>query len=473
MKNQKFFHSVYLKQDLCNGCINCIKRCPTQAIRVRNGKAVITSEYCIDCGECIRICQHHAKSSHYDRPDILGNYKYTVALPAPSLYSQFNNLEDTNIVLTALIHMGFDDVFEVAAAAEIVSEVSQKYIAGHPERWPLISTACPSVVRLIRVRFPNLIEHLLPINPPVEVAARLARKEAMEKTGLSSADIGIIFISPCPSKVAYARDPLGVEKSDIDGVLAIKEIYPLMLPLMTEAQKNTMPLARAGKIGVGWGSHAGEAAGINTDNYLAADGIENVIRVLEDLEDEKFSKLAFIELNACDGGCVGGVLTVENPYVAQAKLKKLYHNLPHIATHVPANLEKQEIRWSKEVEYLPVYRLGESMKESIIMMNKVEKLCNNFPGLDCGACGAPTCKALAEDIVRGKATETYCIHILKDQIHSLTQNMHSLMNKEADFKMSNNEYRYIFVKHLRHLVSEISLLDATLNLNNSDKDNSK
>lgn len=470
MTEHKFLHSVYLKSDLCNGCINCIKRCPTQAIRVRNGKAVITSEFCIDCGECIRICPHHAKASHFDRPDILNKYKYTVALPAPSLYSQFNNIEDTNIVLTALIHMGFDDVFEVAAAAEIVSEVSQDYIAKHPEQWPLISTACPSVVRLIRVRFPNLIDHLLPINPPVEVAARLARREAMKKTGLASEDIGIIFISPCPSKVAYASDPLGVEKSAIDGVLAIKNIYPSLLPLLSISEKNPLPLARAGCIGVGWGSHGGESTGIGTDNYLAADGIENVIRVLEDLEDEKFSDLAFIELNACDGGCVGGVLTVENPYIAQAKLKQLYHNLPRMATHVPKHLEREEILWSNEVEYLPVYQLGDSMKESIVLMKRVERLLQKLPGLDCGSCGAPTCKALAEDIVRGKAIETYCIHVLKGQIHSLTNSVNSLVNSADSYALEGNDYRYIFKKQMSKLLSEISHLDAALNLNKDDKD---
>ena len=249
MEDNKFFHSVYLNKDLCNGCINCIKRCPTQAIRVRKGRAVITSQYCIDCGECIRICNHHAKRSHYDCPDILGNYKYTVALPAPSLYSQFNNLDDINIVLTALIHMGFSDVYEVAAAAEIVSEASRKYIEEHQDQWPIISTACPSVVRLIRVRFPNLIDHLLPINPPVEVAARLARKYAMQKTGLSSEDIGIIFISPCPSKVTYAKSPIGVAKSDIDGVLAIKDIYPMLLPLMRTAKAAPMDLAGSASAG--------------------------------------------------------------------------------------------------------------------------------------------------------------------------------------------------------------------------------
>lgn len=85
-----------------------------------------------------------------------------MALPAPSLYSQFNNLEDVNIVLTALTYLGFDDVFEVSAAAELVSAASRRYVADHPEKWPLISTACPSVVRLIRVRFPNLIELCCP-----------------------------------------------------------------------------------------------------------------------------------------------------------------------------------------------------------------------------------------------------------------------------------------------------------------------
>jgi iron only hydrogenase large subunit-like protein len=194
----KFFTSVRLKEDLCMGCINCIKRCPTQAIRVRNGKAVITKEFCIDCGECIRICPHHAKEATYDSPDIMKQFEYTVALPAPALYGQFNHLEDINIVLTALKKMGFDDVYEVSGAAELVSEMSRKYVSEHKEQWPIISTACPSVVRLIQVRFPNLIEHLLTICAPVDLAASIAKDKAMEKTGLPREKIGVIFISPCP-----------------------------------------------------------------------------------------------------------------------------------------------------------------------------------------------------------------------------------------------------------------------------------
>ena len=123
----KFIRSVRLNEQACKCCINCIKYCPTQAIRVHNGKARIIDKFCIDCGRCIRYCPHHAKIADYDSLNVLNNYKYTVALPAPALYSQFNNLTNVDIVLNALLKLGFDDVFEVSAAAELVSEASREY----------------------------------------------------------------------------------------------------------------------------------------------------------------------------------------------------------------------------------------------------------------------------------------------------------------------------------------------------------
>ena len=251
----EFYTSVHLDKDLCKGCINCIKRCPTEAIRVRNGKAVITKEYCIDCGECIRICKNHAKLATTDSMDNIHNYKYVVALPAPSLYAQANNLDDVNIVLSALKEMGFDDVFEVSAAAEVVSLLSRKYIEEHKDKWPIISTACPSIVRLIRVRFPNLLEHLMPIKPPMEIAAEMARKRAIEKTGLPSEDIGIFFLSPCPAKVTSVKSPIGYEKSNVDQVVAIKDIYPKLISAMTHVveENKVEDLSESGRIGIGWG----------------------------------------------------------------------------------------------------------------------------------------------------------------------------------------------------------------------------
>ncbi len=405
-------HSVHLDSSLCKGCINCIKRCPTQAIRVHNGKAVIKNEFCIDCGECIRICPHHAKQATYDSLDVLNNYEYTVALPAPSLYAQFNNIDDANIVLRALINIGFDDVYEVSAAAEMVSQMSRKYVEEHPDEKPFISTACPTVVRLIRVRFPNLINHMLPFNAPVDLAASIARKNAMEKTGLPSEKIGIVFISPCPAKVTACKSSIGIEKSEVDAVVAVKDVYPKLLPHMSHDDDLSVDYVRSGRIGVGWGNCGGESGGLLTDSYLAADGIENVIRVLEDLEDEKFVNLDFIELNACSGGCVGGVLNVENPYVAQAKLKRLCKYLPVARNHINGEYVDNAFL-TQPIEYVPVFKLGKTFSESFEKMQMVDKLCDALPGLDCGSCGAPTCKALAEDIVRGEASDTDCIFILK------------------------------------------------------------
>ena len=166
-----YFHSVTLDKDKCHGCTNCIKRCPTEAIRVRAGKAKIIKDRCIDCGECIRICPYHAKQAKTDSFDMLKDFKYTVAMPAPALYGQFKDVTDVNNILTALKQIGFDDVFEVARGAEIVAEATRKMIETGGLEKPVISSACPAVLRLIRVRFPDLIKNILPICSPMEAAA--------------------------------------------------------------------------------------------------------------------------------------------------------------------------------------------------------------------------------------------------------------------------------------------------------------
>lgn len=434
----KFIRSVRLDEDACRGCINCIKYCPTQAIRVHNGKAHIVDKFCIDCGRCIRYCPHHAKIPTYDSLNVLNNYKYTVALPAPSLYAQYNNLTNVDIVLNALLKLGFDDVFEVSAAAELVSEASREYIKTHADQGPFISSACPSVVRLLRVKFPSLLSKLMPIKPPVEVAAEIARARAMEKTGLPSEDIGIIFISPCPSKVSYAKSPLGIDKSNIDNVVAIKDVYPLLLPHMNRDESLLKPLSNSGRIGLGWGNSGGEVGGLLIDSYLAADGIVNILRVLESLEDEKIHGLKFIELNACNGGCVGGALTVENAYVATTKTKRLLRYQPVSKSHLSTHPEVKNIYWDDDVEYEPVFRLGNTFKESLEMMHTVQELTEKFPGLDCGSCGAPTCQALAEDIVRGVATSNDCIYVLREHIASLSKEI-IFLSKAANPSCDNTD----------------------------------
>ena len=151
------------------------------------------------------------------------------------------------------------------------------------------------------------------------------------------------------------------------------------------------------------------------DNYLAADGIENVICVLEDLEDEKFADLDFIELNACAGGCVGGVLTVENPYIARAKLTKLRRYMPVSENHLEGSIPPKML-WDTDLEYVPVLELGSTRRERFERYAQLEEIRAQLPDLDCGACGAPTCAALAEDIVRGYNKLENCAFLMRKRM---------------------------------------------------------
>lgn len=411
-----YFHSVTLDADRCKGCITCVKRCPTEAIRVKNGKATIIKERCIDCGECIRVCPHHAKKAVFDRLDVLGQYDYKVALPAPALFGQFNNLENVDFVLNGLLDICFDEVFEVARAAELVSECTRKRLTEPDCPKPLISSACPAIVRLIRVRFPKLIPHLLMVRAPVEIAAGIARREAVEKTGLPSEKIGIFFISPCPAKVTAVRQPLGTNISEIDGVLAISDVYKPLLNAMNKIE-HPKPLSECGLTGISWAYTGGEATSLLRNRYLAADGMENVIKILEEIEDDKLMDLDFVELGACNSGCVGGCLNIENPYIALTRIRQVRKYLPVSNNRIKDySLPLESYFCNKSIEYDPILQLDKDMGRAFMKMQEIQKLEKQLPGIDCAACGAPSCHTFAVDVINGNANKSECLILLKKQI---------------------------------------------------------
>ena len=420
----RFFHSVTLDKDKCLGCTNCIKRCPTEAIRVREGKAQIISERCIDCGECIRVCPHHAKKARYDHLSVLEGWKYKIAIPAPALFGQFNNLDDIDIVLTGLKQMGFDDVYEVSRGAELVSDATRKLMADGRLPKPVISSACPAVVRLIRVRFPDLCDHVLNLNAPMEVSAMMAKRAASERTGIPIEEIGAFFITPCPAKVTDIKMPIGTEGSWCDGAIAISEVFPLLSHRMDKLE-TVEPIGQSGLIGVSWAGSGGESAALLNEKYLAADGIENVIRVLEELEDERIRELDFVELNACSGGCVGGVLCVENGYVAKARLQRLRKYLPVSQNHLDGGVPR-EMEWTEPLECAPVLKLSQNLEEAMQMMEEIDVICEGLPGLDCGSCGAPSCRALAEDVVKGVARTSDCVFVMREQVKNVADTLSSI-----------------------------------------------
>ncbi len=406
----KYEHSVYLDEKKCSGCTACLKHCPTEAIRIRGGHASIDPDRCIDCGECIRVCPHNAKKAVCEKLSAMDKFKWKIALPAPSLYGQFDNLEDVDYVLDGLIKIGFDDVFEVSAAAELVSAYTRLYLKTEGVKKPAISSACPVVIRLIGLRFPSLTDNIIHMLPPMEIAAMLARKKAKrEHPELSDEEIGVCFISPCPAKVSYVKNGFAGYKSQVDTVVSINDIYFQLIAKM-QPKADIKSLSNSGMIGIGWASTGGEATAIFNESYLAADGIENVIRVLDQVENGNIPPLEFIELNACSGGCVGGVMTMQNPFIAKARLQTLRRYLP-----VSQNFLSKEESYIPESyifneipTYHPISRLSDSMAESMRMMADIQKLRDTLPGIDCGACGAPNCRAFAEDTVRNRSCGAKC-----------------------------------------------------------------
>ena len=316
-----YFHSVTLDEEKCRGCTNCIKRCPTEAIRVRKSKARIINERCIDCGECIRVCPYHAKNAITDPLESINTFKYKVVIPAPSLYGQFEIAFSRNHILNALKAVGFDEVYEVARAAEIVSNATKELIAKGGLKKPLISSACPAVVRLIQVRFPDLIENIVKLWSPMELAAGIVKKNISSKKGIPEEDIGVFFITPCAAKVTSVKAPYEKESSFVDGVISIKDIYLKLLSSM-EKLKEFNAMEQAGHEGIGWANPGGESFALGSERFLAVDGIHNVITIFEEVENDRLGDIDFIEALACTGGCLGGPLTVENPYVAKTRLKK-------------------------------------------------------------------------------------------------------------------------------------------------------
>ena len=418
-----YFHSVTLDREKCHGCTNCIKRCPTEAIRVRGGKAKIIKERCIDCGECIRVCPYHAKLAVTDPLTMLDAYEYKIALPAPSLYGQFKHNAEINKVLTGLRKIGFDSVFEVARGAEYVSMATRKQMEEGKLRLPAISSACPAVVRLIRVRFPDLLGNVVPLLSPMETAAKLAREEAREQTGLEDSKIGVFFITPCPAKVTSIKAPLAMETSYVSGALSMHDIYARLLPVMKQIQ-TPEPLCSSGVEGISWARSGGESEGIKTSKYIAVDGIHHVMKILEEIEDDKLEEIAFVELSACTGGCVGGALNVENSFVSSTRIKNMAAHQTQSKPMEPIDLS--ELSWEKTLEAAQVMKLDEDFQEAIRKMEEMERIYQSMPDLDCGSCGAPSCRALAEDIVRGFGNENDCIFKMRERVRELAKELFDL-----------------------------------------------
>ncbi|KRQ88094.1 Iron hydrogenase 1 [Caloramator mitchellensis] len=400
---KEFFHSVGLIEERCIGCTKCLMNCPVEAIRIKNGKAVIYNEKCVDCGECIKVCPYSAHISIKNKLEDILEYKIKVAIPSVTLYSQFGRESNPYILNEALLTLGFDEVFDITYACDIESEILRKELRKVEK--PAISTLCPSVIRLIENNFPSLKKHLVRMITPIEISSLLIR-EKYEEMGYKNEEIGIFFLTPCPSWVTKISEMKKNNNIMIDGAIAISEIYPKIHKIIGKnaVSKENNSVSRTGLL---WAYSGGQSKAIGVNDYISVDGIKNVIKVFDDIENGKIEDVDFVEAYACPNGCVGGLLLVENPYNAERISKKIIEKID-FSYKIDAynNIENKFI--SSEKQDSTHIRLADNFESAVKMIKTMNRIINRLPGTDCGLCGSPSCKAFAEDVVKGLARIEDC-----------------------------------------------------------------
>ena len=397
--------------------MSCMRICPTAAVRVRKGKAAIKlMDCCIDCGECIKVCTQGVIIPLTDQMADLSQYQCRVAIPSPALYAQFEPEVLPGVIFAALKECGFDDVECLSRACDAVTTATEIYVSEYRGQSPLISSFCPTVVRLVQVEYPELVNQMLPILSPREISARDAKARKSAETGLPTDLIGAIYLTPCPAKMVSILEHPGMERSYLDAAVAISDLF----------QTLTAAVARVGEIeenmdgcetasGVSWAFLGGLPRSLPAEHTFTVAGLQNVIRILDDVEKGRLRNYSFIECHACPEGCVGGCLTVENPYVARAKAIKLRQQLPAGPAVDRESVERRyrqgEFLMDEPLTPRPLRPLDDDISKAIGKMKERDRLLSRLPRIDCGACGAPSCRAFAEDVVLGEAADENCLFL--------------------------------------------------------------
>ena len=422
-QSEYFYHALEFRSDLCTGCSHCMMECPTEAIRVVDGKAVLNSERCIDCGECYRVCPYAAIVVRQDDFEKIYDFKYRVVL-MPSVFSaQFPDKITYQQIYKSLISIGFTHVYETENSVDDLIKPYNDYIEAQVDK-PVISTFCPAIVRLIQVSFPALVHQLMLIKPPMEVTAMCIRKK-FEEQGIPLSEVGIFYVTPCAAKVSGIKNSVVTDTTSINGgVINMNYLYNKVYREITQkgitsAQDVEIADFRTmSKNSLRWSLNTGESRIVDTEKKLAIDEIKNVIEFLEKLENEEVEDIDFLELRACYKSCAGGILCAGNKFLTTERARKRYLKA---ADDIVENVEfakyrsfvYDNCRLHGEIKPRSIVKLDDNIAEAMRKMRRIHQLREILPQVDCGICGAPSCRAFAEDMVQSGADIRSCVFVQK------------------------------------------------------------
>jgi Na+-translocating ferredoxin:NAD+ oxidoreductase RNF subunit RnfB len=418
-------HGFRIDAEKCEGRMACMRTCPTQAIRVKKGKATVISELCIDCGSCLGVCPSGAISATTISFAELDRFKFKVAVASPALYTQFSLMERPGRVNQALLGLGFDAVWEYAVDLELVNLAIRDDVRKWPGPFPLISNSCPVVVRLVQVAYPSLVDQLIRIESPREIAGREVKRRYSQKLGLKPEDIAAIYITPCQAKTISILEPAEGAGSYLDGAVGISQIYNDLLAILRRNPEKDECAANAtgSSEWFHWGAPEGEFPNLSKEHYLPLQGLSDIIKVFGDIEKGKIRNIDFLECHACQGGCIGGNLTVENLYVARSRNLQLISSLPRPSRQFIREVGRRRASedFSLRAPLRPRDIEGKEvdLRERVARKNRTAELLRSLAVLNCGLCGAPTCRSHAGDVAHARAKIADCVFLSPGRIESL------------------------------------------------------
>lgn len=425
--SEKYEHSIYFDTSRCTGEMACLKICPVEAIRIRQGKAIMLEDKCIDCGECVKVCEAGAIVPLTNTFSDFSKFEYTIAIPSLALYTQFDRHIKPKTILSSLKKTGFDEVVDITRACISVVKTMGKYIRDYKGRRPLISSFCPTCVKIIQMRYPELIENLIPVISPMELAAKQSKKEASIRLGIDESKIGVIYITPCPSKTVIISRKTDKYYSAFDGTIPISEIYNMLYAAIqqtTKSKGDDFEFFDISGFGLNFARLGGLGYMMNCDNCINVSGINNVLYILDEIEKGKLHNVNFVEMHGCIEVCLGGPMVVENVYIARTNLQNLINYFAE--TKIPVGTKDKYGNY--EIIYRDMYELGFKNNINLDIKKALEKRAErkriyaSLPKLNCGACGSPTCETFAEDVVEGEVDINECIKIEIKNLRDIIKN---------------------------------------------------
>jgi hypothetical protein len=381
----------------------------------------------------MKACPVDAFYVEQDDFEKIFNFKYRVAILPSVFIGQFSKHINECEIIDVLKGLGFTHVVPAEATVDVINESMLEELQSDRDK-PMISAFCPSIVRLIQVRFPGLVNNIIPIKPPIDTTAMYYR-QLLQEEGKSSDDIGVFYVTPCASKIATVKSPVGDDTSNVDGVINMdflyNKVYHVLKTRSEASEKCDETVPYLSPKGLNWSLTDGEATHM-TGRCLAIDEIHNVISFLEKVENDEIINVDFLELRACDQSCAGGVLLTENRFLTVERIKNRAERINASGKYVQ-NISDQHKELIKnnssvgKIEPRSMMVLDEDMGIALKKMERVRRMMCYLPNIDCGACGAPNCESLAKDIVRKEAHLSNCVFLQRmmektkklDPMHSI------------------------------------------------------